>query len=861
MGMRNNGLTFILGMVLAAFLAGCGLETVNLADTVRPVVTSTTPAQGATGVSTTPPVTATFSKAMTASTLNASTFLLSGPGGVSISGTISYTAAGNTATFSPASSLSLDTTYVATITTGAQDTATPANSLAANYIWTFTTAAAPVAPTVISTQPADGATNVAVSQALSAAFSVAMNPATLNTTTFTVTAAGSPIAGTVTYTAAGNIATFTPAATLPNATTLVATINTGAQNTAGTALADNYTWTFTTAAAPPPPVSPTILSTTPPNAATGVPVNQAISATFSTAMNAATINGASFSVTDDGSAIAGTVSYNAASDVATFTPTASLPASTTLVATITSAAQSSAGTALASNYTWTFTTVAITPPSVVSTNPANEATTVALTTVPSATFSTAMTAATVNSSTFTITGPGGRAVEGSVSYNTATLTGSFTPAAALAASTTYVATITTGAQNTAGTALANSYSWTFTTVPGLTPPTVTSTNPLNNATNAAIAQTVSATFSTAMNATTLNGSTFLLQGPGGTAVEGTVTYTAGTNTATITPAAHLAYGTTYIATITTGAQDSAGTSLASLYTFSFTTVPSPAPPTVLSTVPANGATGVLPAQAVSATFSAAMNPATLNTATFTLASSSGQAASGAITYNATTLTATFTPAAALLTSTTYVATITTGAQSVAGAGLTANYVWVFRTAPAATPPTVISTVPANDAAGVALNQGLSATFSDAMNGTTLSAATFTVTAPGGVAVAGTVGYTVTGSVATFTPTAAFAPLTTYVATITTGAEDLAGTALAANYVWTFTTGAAPDTTRPTVIATNPVNGETGVPFNQAISAIFSKALDPATITTTSFTLASPGALWSTAWSPTRPSATRQPSPR
>ena len=729
MGKRMNGFTAMMAMLLAALLAGCGLETAYVADTTRPVVTSTTPAQGVTGVSLTPPITATFSKAMTASTLNTATFLLSGPGGASISGAVTYTAANNTVTFTPASALTFSTTYLATITTGAQDTASPANSLAANYVWTFTTAPAPTPPTVISTVPANAATNVPVTQVLSATFSTAMNAATISASTFTVTSSGAPIAGVVAYTPTGNIATFTPTVSLPNSSTLVATITTGAQNTTGTALASNYSWTFTTAAA--------------------------------------------------------------------------------------------------------------VPPTVVSTNPANKATGVALTVAPSATFSTAMTASTINSNTFTVTGPGGTAVAGTVGYNATTLTGTFTPGAALLPNTTYVATIGTGAQNTAGTALATPYNWTFTTA-ALIPPAVISTNPANGATSIPVAQTVSAAFSTAMTAATINGSTFTLQGPGGTAIAGAVTFVPGTNTAAFTPSANLAYGTTYIATITTGAQNLAGTALAAPYSWSFTTVASPVPPTVISTVPANGATGVLLTQPISATFSTAMNSATLNNATFTVATSAGVAAAGTITYNSPSTTATFTPSANLAPSTTYVATITTGAQNTAGTGLLANYVWVFRTAPAPTPPTVISTVPANNAAGVALNQGLSATFSEAMNAATINAGTFTVTAPGGVAVAGTVGYSVTGSVATFTPAASLSPLTTYVATITTGAQDLSGTALAANYVWTFTTGAAPDTTRPTVVATNPVNTATGVPFNQAISAIFSKAMNPATISTTSFTLKLPG---------------------
>jgi Ice-binding-like/Bacterial Ig-like domain len=48
-----------------------------------------------------------------------------------------------------------------------------------------------------------------------------------------------------------------------------------------------------------------------------------------------------------------------------------------------------------------------------------------------------------------------------------------------------------------------------------------------------------------------------------------------------------------------------------------------------------------------------------------------------------------------------------------------------------------------------------------------------------------------GVTATFTPASALAPLTTFTATIITGARDLAGNALAANFVWSFTIAATP----------------------------------------------------------------------
>jgi hypothetical protein len=80
-----------------------------------------------------------------------------------------------------------------------------------------------------------------------------------------------------------------------------------------------------------------------------------------------------------------------------------------------------------------------------------------------ATFTKAMNPATINTSTFTLTGPGG-AVSGAVSLDSATgLIATFTPSAALAVSTLYTATITTGAADTFGNHLAADFVWTFTT--------------------------------------------------------------------------------------------------------------------------------------------------------------------------------------------------------------------------------------------------------------------------------------------------------------------------------------------------------------------------------------------------------------
>src|ERR1700686_2198100 len=86
------------------------------------------------------------------------------------------------------------------------------------------------------------------------------------------------------------------------------------------------------------------------------------------------------------------------------------------------------------------------------------------------------------------------------------------------------------------------------------------------------------------------------------------------------------------------------------------------PPTVTSVTPLNASIGVCPNTGIiTATFSKAMNPNTINTTTFTLTGPpNATSVSGAVSYNSTTFVATFTPAGSLATNTVYTATVTTG---------------------------------------------------------------------------------------------------------------------------------------------------------------------------------------------------------
>ena len=435
-------------------------------------------------------------------------------------------------------------------------------------------------------------------------------------------------------------------------------------------------------------VAPIVVSTIPANLATGVPSNQIVTATFSEAMNPATINGGTFMVLPpSGVAIGGTVTYSGLT--ATFTPAANLLLNTTYTAIISPGATNLAGNALA-NASWTFTTVGV--PTVTSTVPLNHATGVPLNQAVSATFSEAMNPATISALTFTLTGPpGATPVAGVVTYVPASNTAIFTPTVNLGMSDTYIATISTGAMSAGGLPLAADYTWTFKagTTANSSAPTIISTNPANGATGVPLNQQVAATFSTAMNAATINGTTFTLAAPGGTPVAGTVTYASGSNSAIFAPGVNLTASTTYTATVTSGARDLAGNALgsgavANPWTFTTGTTANSASPTITLTNPANIATGVALDASVNATFSEPMNPATLTSLTFTLTAPGAIPVVGTVTYPASSDIATFTPTSPLAMNTEYTATVTTGARDLSGNPLVAGVAtnpWTFTTGP------------------------------------------------------------------------------------------------------------------------------------------------------------------------------------
>lgn len=529
---------------------------------ICPTIVSTDPAPGAINVLTTKIITATFNEPMDPATINTGTFQLK-QGNNFVLGTVTYS--GIAATFTPSGPLSANTVYTATITKGVRDPAK--NAMIADFVWNFNTGSTPM---VVSTDPANGATDVPLKKLIRATFSTNMDPSSINATTFIVKMGSVVIPGAVSY--AGLVATFTPAAPLTVNSVYSATISNGAKDVAGNAMSANYNWSFATGALP------IVVSTDPENGATNVLINKVISATFSKQMNSATINKVTFTLQQGNTAIPGTVTYSGKK--AFFTPDNILTNNTLYTATIFTGVTDSSGNNMAANYVWSFTTG--NAPVVISTDPANGEQNVALSKIISASFSTAMDPTTINATSFLVK-QGSTAVAGTVTY--AGTTAKFAPSSPLITNKSYTATITTAVKDALGNNMVAKYVWTFQTG---TAPLVTSTDPADNEQNVSLSKIISANFNTAMDPTTINTTSFQIK-QGSTPVTGTVSYSG--TTAKFTPTAPLSNNLTYTATITTAAKDVLGNPMAADYVWDFSTLKPPPPPSILGSAANFGAFG------------------------------------------------------------------------------------------------------------------------------------------------------------------------------------------------------------------------------------------------------------------------------
>jgi hypothetical protein len=376
-----------------------------------------------------------------------------------------------------------------------------------------------------------------------------------------------------------------------------------------------------------------------------------------------------------------------------------------------------------------------TPPVVQSTSPANGSHSVPVGAKVKATFNEALTAGTV---AMTVNGGSGN-IAGSVSYDPATRTATFTPASALAAATTYTATVVT-AKDASGNSMAAPVSWTFVTSGvAACPCTIFSDSAVPGTAASTDGNSVELGVKFRPDTTGWISGVRFYKGAGNTGTHtGSLWSSTGTRLATGTftgetaggwqqltfanPVAVTA-GTTYVASyhapsghyaadlgyFTSSAEDNPPLqALASgtdgpngVYSYGASAFPSSSyqstnywvdavftaqhptdntPPAVVAVSPADGVTSVPATATAAVTFD---EDVVGSSVTITLTPAGGSAVAGTTSYSSATRTATFTPTAALESSTVYTGRVT-GARDASGNTMPAAVTWSFTTAAGAT---------------------------------------------------------------------------------------------------------------------------------------------------------------------------------
>ena len=431
---------------------------------------------------------------------------------------------------------------------------------------------------------------------------------------------------------------------------------------------------------------------------------------------------------------------------------------------------------------------------------------------------------------------------------------------------------------------------------------MTITTPANGATGVALATTVTATFDQDLDPTTVTTATFEVRTPANALVPATVSYHAGSRTATLVPSSPLSSSTVYTATLRGGPTDpriknASGVALAGSVVWSFTTltpaVNCPCSIWPASAVPATASFSDASAVEVGVKFQPDRNGyvtgirfykgsantgihvgslwsaagALLGSVTFANETASGwqQAIFSqplAVTANTMYMASYYAPVGRYAVDNGYFAAVVDNPPLRALANATspngmfgysaaattfptqsgngANY-WVdvvFTDVLDTTPPTVNSTTPANGTSGVPLATSITAAFSEDLNPSTVSGTTFELRSSDNTLVSGTVSYDAASRTAGLVPSAALAASTIYSATLRggpSGVKDWGGNALASDVAWSFTTSLPP----PAVTATAPASGATSVSLATAVTATFDRDLDPATVTAATFELRLP----------------------
>lgn len=826
-----------------SFTTGFGSDTQGLS------LVGTSPADGATNVPLNALVILEFGEPI--DQISALKGLQVQQAGIPIAGAVALSDGNKRLTFTPSAALAANTTYLVVTTTQLTDTA--GNPLSSPDTSTFTTGTTSdtTQPSVLTVSPANGATGVPTNALIQAQFSKPIDPLTVTSTTFSVSESDTspqiPVAGTITVSSNGLTATFTPSTPLASGTSYAMQVGNSAPGGAtiadmeGNTLSSASSTTFTTGAGT-VTTAPTVVTVSPPNGATGVPVNPRIDVVSSAPISAASAWSSAVTLSAGGVGVPGTTTLSTDRTTLTFVPTNLLAVSTVYTISV-SGFTDQAGNVV-TPFTSSFTTGAsgtanTTQPSVSTVSPTNGATGVAVTSNIVLTFNEAIDPTTVKNTTIPITlnNTSGPVLAGTYAVSGSTVT--FTPLTALPGSTTvFVAVPVNGVQDLSGnknTTINFSSSFTTASTVDTTAPQVVAVAPSNGATGIGLNATVVLTFSKSLNPSTITTNTFGILA-NGAKLNVSIAHSADNRVVSLTPLAALLPASSTVTVVATSAvQDLSGNALANFESqFSTAAAFDIAHPSVFSQRPGTSAINVPVNTSVVLYVNEPLSSGTISTL------QAGQGAlhvsqSGVLVTGTTQVTdggqtIQFTPSSPFAYGAAIQVFLDSTAIDVDGSSLT-SYQGSFTTVadPTKTAPTIVSTNPVSST-GIPTNIVIDVGFNEALNPATVNSTNVILYQGGlgGTVVPSAASLQSGGTVIQIKPNSALAANTNYTYQVTSSVLDAGGVAFAGQ-AFSITTGAGPDTATPTITSLSPHNGLGNVGNNAVISLVFSKPINQLTV--------------------------------
>ena len=816
-----SGFQDFLGNTVTPFNASFSTGVSSTPDLVQPIVLSTNPLNGATGVLTTSPIAITFSKPVDPISVNGSNInVYLQASGASLAGTFSTN--GPVVTFTPQSPIPGNSVVQVTVY-NVLDYSGNANQY---YYFSFTSAASAdiTPPQVTSVSPPNLATNLGLNTVVTLIFSKSLDPSTVNSANFALFNGQQILSSNPTH--SQNLTTVTlSAGTLPANSTITVVVTNGVQDLSGNPL-PGFQSQFTTL----PAIAsgaPYVSMQRPANGATGVPSNAPFTLFFSQPMDPSSTV-AAFNASQNGTLIAGTAALDASGQILTFTPAAPLIGGALVQIFEGTGALGANGNALYA-FSGSFVVtpnVSGVPPVVTGTIPGNS-NDVAINPVIEVQYSKPLDSTTINSTNVNLyLSQNNQVVPAAISLRAGD-TIRIVPSSALLPNFGYYYYISTGIMDTTGLSPATYYQQYFTTgtVSNSTQPRVDISTPPSSSVNVGVNAPVYFHFTEPINPLTISvGASGSFQfTAGGNQIAPASVSSASNQDVTITP-----YGTfpenTTVSVSVNGVQDPSGNSLVP-FTSSFTTSAGPhlSNANVTSASPVDGATGIPLNSILTLVTDSTIDPSTINSNSFSLYDNAGGASlPGTYALSPAGNVVTFAPSSPLTASHSYRFYWNSGMQDITGNGLNGGSAGFTASASASTSPLAVLAInPPAAFTNVPTNVVPSILFSSPVQPSTMSGVTLSA---GGTPLAIIPSLSNGDLTLALTPPTLLLTETVYTLSVSS-VLDIAGNALSAPVSFAFTTGSGPALVGPSLVSSVPASSATGVLTTVAPTLVFSAPLN------------------------------------